>query len=85
MGFFKKIKAGLTLLKTVKKIKKLRKAYMTEGMRTSEFWMAILVTLVTTFEAIKGNIDPELAIKIGAILTAVYTVARAFVKGKKAS
>lgn len=70
----KKLKAIFQLIKIGRLLMKSR------GVKTSEFWLTILSSLVTMFQAIQGNLDPTLATIIGAVLTAVYTIGRSLAK-----
>lgn len=81
MNIFKKLKLGVNALRFLGKIKE---SYMTKGMKSSEFWLTVIGSLVTMFQAIQGTLDPKTATIIGATLTAVYTIARALTKSGEA-
>lgn len=81
MGLIAKIKM---LFKFKALFNTVKEKYMTKGFKSTEFWLTVISSLVTMFEAIRGNIDPQVATIVGAVLTAVYTIARALVKTEEA-
>lgn len=80
MGLISKVKSLFQFASLYRKVKE---EYMTKGMKSSEFWLTLIASITTMFQAIQGNIDPKLATIIGAVLTAVYTIARALVKSSE--
>jgi len=51
-----------------------------EGYKTTEFWLTAIGFLANLFFSIKGYIPTEISVKYGAILIAVYNLARAIAK-----
>ncbi len=73
----KKIKNIMLLWKIYKKIKE---AKMKDGIKTSEFWLTVISSLITILLSIEGLIPVEIMTKTITILVGVYTIARTVVK-----
>ena len=80
MGLIQNIKTFWNLRSNWNKIKE---EYMTKGMKSTEFWLTLITGLTTAFQAFQGSLDPKTATIIGAVLTAIYTIARAYVKANE--
>ena len=50
------------------------------GVQTSEFWLSLIAMAATAFSTISGHLNPQIAAIVGAVITAVYTIARALTK-----
>ncbi len=82
MNLVQKFKLLLAARRAEKTIKE---AYMSKGLKTTEFWLTVITNLQVLAEAFKGSIDPKTAAIIIASLNAVYAVARSLVKLSGAS
>jgi len=77
MNIIQKIKL---LLKVKKSAGNVKEAYMKSGVKTTEFWMTVVSNLVTIIGALGGNIEPEKAAILLAVLNGIYSVLRSLVK-----
>ena len=53
------------------------------GIKTTEFWVTALVAIAPNIMAFLQQLSPDTAAWVSGIAVAVYTVARAFVKGSE--
>jgi hypothetical protein len=83
---FKKIKEIIAIIQILGLFKKLKEAFMNNnngvkpGWKTSEFWLGIFSIIVTIYSKVQGIIPPELMVKVIAILSGVYMIARGIAK-----
>lgn len=69
------IKGLFAIKKEIKKMNEIK-----SGIRSSEFWVNLLVIAITLFAGVMSFIPAALAAKIVAGLAAAYTIARTVVK-----
>lgn len=69
---------NLVAKKILKEI--LKGGKMKTGVMTSEFWLSLASIAASIWFAVNGMIPAELTIKIVAVVTGVYAIARAVVK-----
>jgi len=50
------------------------------GWKTTEFWMAVIMAVGAGVTALNGIIPAEIALKIGAFITAIYNIMRTLTK-----
>jgi hypothetical protein len=74
---FKKISLAW---KTRNAVKKIKEAYMKEGIKSSEFWISAVTWISVLLVAAMGLLDPKTATAILAGIAVVYTIARTIVK-----
>jgi len=72
----------LVLKKVIKKIlkKMKREGNVKKGKNSTEFWLTVTFNLIATALMVVGQINPDLYLKICAVLNGVYTVGRTLVK-----
>lgn len=84
MGLFGKLsilwKNRKILIAANKFSNQIKGEYMKSGIKSTEFWMTMITSASTIFEAFKGNLDPKWAAVITAGLSMGYTLARALTK-----
>jgi len=73
--YWRMIKAFFKIKREVKKMKEIKAGY-----KTTEFWLSILSSVAAIYFAVENLIPPEIAAKITALITMIYTIARAIVK-----
>ena len=76
------IKDIFSLIKLINVIKEARKN-MKPGIKTSEFILVALSTIVAIAGVVVGYLDPALTLKVVAILIAVYNIGRVVSKMTK--
>ena len=81
MNLIKKIKL---LFKFKGLYKKIMEAKMSKGFKSTEFWLVVVGSLVTAFQALQGTLDPKIATIVGASLTCIYTIMRSLTKSSEA-
>lgn len=54
----------------------------TAGVKSSEFWLTLITVLGSLGAQVQGVIPEPWGTIVAAVLTAVYTVARVFIKAK---
>lgn len=75
---FAQLKALWAVLNAKKEIGKLMEKK--DGWKTTEFWVNLIIILLTLLASVMSMIPADVAAKIIAGLAAVYTIARAIVK-----
>jgi len=73
--WFKAVAAGLKAKKELGKLMSQK-----DGWKTSEFWVNLIITLVTLFAGIMGMLPADIAAKVIMVLAAVYTISRTIAK-----
>jgi uncharacterized membrane protein len=77
MNLIQKIKLLLTIKSEANKI---QEAKMKDGIKTTEFWLTVLGSLVAVSLYFIGGLDVNTLALVIAVLTGIYTVSRAIVK-----
>lgn len=60
--------------------KKIRRTYMKEGWKTTEFFLTVLGVVATIWTSVQGMIPAELTVKIITVSIGLYTIARGIAK-----
>lgn len=71
--WFKAIKAILAAKKEIGKMSK-------DGWKTTEFWVNLVIILITLFAGVMGMLPAALVAQTMAALAVIYTIARTIVK-----